>query len=130
VVVLDTHVLIYDALAPQRLSRRARQAIERGARGHALAACDISLWEIAMLIARGRLEPGKDAKAFLDDVVQGRSLELLPITPGIAVRAQSDEFGHGDPADRIIAATALERGLALISGDAALRRIKALRVIW
>ena len=129
-VVADTHVLIQDALTPRRLSPRARKTIEREAGQGTLAASDISLWEIAMLIAKGRLDPSSDAKAFLDDLILSRKLVMLPITTGIAVRAQSDEFPQGDPADRIIAATALERGVPLITGDAGLRKLRGLRVIW
>lgn len=129
-VIADTHVLIQDALAPQRLSPRARRTIDREARQGTLAASDISLWEIAMLVAKGRLDPGKDAKAFLDDLILGRRLAILPITTAIAVRAQSDEFAQGDPADRIIAATALERGAPLITADSGLTRLRGLKVIW
>ena len=129
-VVADTHVLIQDALTPQRLSPRARKTIQREADQGTLAASDISLWEIALLIAKGRLDPDKDAKAFLDDLILSRKLIMLPITAAIAVRAQSDEFPQGDPADRIIAATALEQGLPLITADAHLRKVRGLKVIW
>lgn len=127
-VVLDTHVLVYDALEPKRLSARARRAIE-GEHGP-LAASDISLWEIAMLISRGRLDPRADAAGFIEKVVEARALRILPISPQIAVLAQADEFAHGDPADRIIAATARAHGAALVSADAQLRRLRTLKVVW
>jgi PIN domain nuclease of toxin-antitoxin system len=128
VVVLDTHVLVYDALAPNRLSARARRALS-GSDGP-LAASDISLWELAMLIAKGRLDPGADAIEFIQSVVDARGIEVLAVTPKIAVLAQADEFAHGDPADRIIAATAIANGAALLSADRQLARVKGLRVIW
>lgn len=127
-VVLDTHVLVYDALAPKRLTARARGALA-GDDGP-LAASDISLWELAMLIARGRLEPGADAAEFIQDVIDARSIQVLAVTAKIAVLAQSDHFAHGDPADRIIAATAIAHGAALVSADRKLARAKGLRVIW
>ena len=55
-LILDTCVLIYDALAPEQLSRRAAKAIARASDN--LAISDISLWEVAMLIEKGRLDPG------------------------------------------------------------------------
>ena len=129
-IVLDTHVLIYDALQPERLSRKARVAIDQGASTGTLACCDISLWEMAMLIARGRIDPDADAVQFIEDVVQARSLSVLPITPRIAVLAQSELFAHADPADRIIAATAMNIGATLVSADSRLRKLKRVEVVW
>ena len=127
-VVLDTHVLIHDALEPKRLSARARRALE-GEHGP-LAASDISLWEIAMLISKGRLDPAADAVRFIEKLLEARAVRVLPITPQIAVMAQSDDFSHGDPADRIIAASARAHGAALVSADAQLRRLRGVKVIW
>ena len=127
-VVIDTHVLVQDALDPKRLSPRARRAME-GADGP-LAASDISCWEIAMLIAKDRLRPGADAATFIERILEARAVRVLPITPKIAVLSQSDDFGHGDPADRIIAATAIVHGAQLVSADAQLRRAPGLRVLW
>ena len=129
-IVLDTHVLIYDALSPARLSARARKAIDHGYAERELACCDISLWEIAMLIARGRLDPAMDARQFLDDVIAARDIRVLPITAEIAVLSQSDLFSHGDPADRLIAATALLQRAVLITSDATLRKLKGVTIIW
>jgi PIN domain nuclease of toxin-antitoxin system len=122
--------MVFDALAPARLSKRAREAIKAGAEAGTLACCDISLWEIAMLIDKGRLDPGADAVQFISDVVQARTLVILPITPEIAVSAQSAELAHGDPADRIISATALHHKAKLVSADKELRRLKSVTVIW
>jgi len=128
VVVIDTHVLIHDVIEPKRLSIRARRALE-GAAGP-LAVSDVTLWEIAMLIARGRIDPAADAAQFIEDIVAARSLEVLPITPKIAVLAQSEAFEHGDPADRIIGATAIAHGAPLVTADKRLRRVRGLRVLW
>jgi PIN domain nuclease of toxin-antitoxin system len=130
VIVLDTHVLVFDALDPKRLSRAALNAIRRGSTSGTLACSDISLWEIAMLVARGRISPNTDAVQLLDDIVRARSIRVLPISPRIAVLAQSDQFEHGDPADRIIAATALAHRAALVSADTRLRNLRAIKVIW
>ena len=129
-IVLDTHALIYDALRPARLSARARKAIALAFMERDLACSDISLWEIAMLIAQKRLNPVMDARQFLDDMIAARHVRVLPITAEIAVLSQSDMFAHGDPADRLIAATARLHRAPLITSDAKLRKLKEITTIW
>jgi len=129
-IVLDTHALIYDALTPARLSARARKAIDLAFADRELACSDISLWEIAMLIARKRLDPVMDARQFLHDLIAARHVRVLPITAEIAVLSQSDIFSHGDPADRLIAATARLHRAPLITSDAKLRKLKEVATIW
>jgi PIN domain nuclease of toxin-antitoxin system len=130
VVVLDTNALIFDALQPKRLTARAARAIEAASARGDIACSDISLWEIAMLVAKNRLDPGAELTQFLHDLIQARGLRVLPITPEIAALAQSAQFSHGDPADRIISATALYHQAKLISADARLRKLKVPEVVW
>ncbi len=129
-ILVDTHALVCDALAPARLSARARKAIEQGFAGRELACSDISLWEIAMLVACGRLDPGMDARAFLEDMIAARQVRVLPITPAVAVLSQADAFAHGDPADRLIAATAQLHQAVLVTADSRLRKLKDITTIW
>ena len=129
-IVLDTHVLIYDALTPAKLSPRARKALDSGFAESELSCSDISLWEIAMLIARKRLDPAMDARQFIDDLITARTVRVLPISAEIAVLSQSDSFSHGDPANRLIAATALINQAQLVTSDARLRKLKEISTIW
>jgi PIN domain nuclease of toxin-antitoxin system len=130
VILLDTQVLLYDALEPRRLSRRARAALEDGLETDGLACSDISLWEIALLAAKRKIDAGPDIAAFIESALQLRSVRVLPINPAIATLAQSDLFSHGDPADRLIGATAIEHGIALVTSDAELRKVRSLKTIW
>jgi PIN domain nuclease of toxin-antitoxin system len=130
VVVLDTHVAVFDALQPERLPRKVAKLLDEAEAASDLALSDISLWEIAMLIAKGRLTPGVDAEQFLNDMVQARALRVLAITAQIAVLAQSERIAHGDPADRLIAATALAHRSRLVSGDKTLARTAGLEIVW
>ena len=57
-------------------------------------------------------------------------LELLPITPEIALLSRSSVFQHRDPADRLIGATALQLGAPLITADARLRALEGLEMVW
>lgn len=129
-ILLDTHAMIFDALTPERLSQAAQAAIEAGAERGELACADISLWEIAMLIARGRLELAIEPRPFIDDLLLARRIRVLPITPEVAVLAQSTAFAHGDPADRLIAATALQQRCALVTADKRLQDLPGVSTVW
>jgi len=130
--ICDTHVLLFHALAPERLSRLAARAVAAGAENGQLACADISLWEIGMLHARGRLGLPADVRIdrFIADVLLDLQLQVLPITPEVAAMSQDPRFAHGDPADRLIAATALAEGLPLITADSRLQAVTALRCVW
>ena len=102
ILVLDTCVLLYEALDPPRVSPGARAAIDDAERDDLLWCSDISFWEVAMLIERGRLGAPPDLVAFLRDLAEARAIRVQPIVPEIA--ALTSRLGlHEDPADRIIA---------------------------
>ena len=130
-LILDTCTLIFDALTPERLSLKAAKAVEEGEKKEALACADISLWEIAMLIAKGRLDPGTDCRTFLDLLVEARGLRVIPVTPEIAcLSVNHPEFIHHDPADRLIAATALHSRATLVTCDDRLLGLKGIKTLW
>lgn len=83
-----------------------------------------------MLIFKGRVAIEADTEQFLEDVIRARNLRVMPITPRIAALAQSPEFSHHDPADRIIAATAIAHRARLLSADERLQRLTSVEVVW
>jgi len=131
-IICDTHIPLFWANAPSRLSRSAVAALEKGRQDGQLAIADISLWEIALLHERGRLRLPDDVPAveYLSRLLQALRLNVLPITANIAVLSRSSLFQHGDPADRLIAATALHGGWPLITADEKLRALPDLHCIW
>lgn len=130
-IVLDTCVLIFDALAPDKLSSRALRAVENGEKHGILICSDISLWEISMLIKKGRLDPGTDTISFINLALSARNIKVMPITPEIADMSSSHKaFVHHDPADRLIAATTLHYKGSLVTCDGLLRNIEELQTIW
>ena len=129
-ILLDTCTLIFDALTPERLSPAALAALERGEGASALACADISLWEIAMLIAKGRLAPGTDTREFCRLVLAARGIRVLPITPEIAARSVELDLAQGDPADRLIAATCITHDAALVTADRKLQDCEGLKTLW
>jgi PIN domain nuclease of toxin-antitoxin system len=131
VLILDTCALVIDSLAPVRLGKKATAAIAQADDAGTLACCDISLWEIAMLISKGRLDPGTNAQEFIELVLSARKIEIIPITPAIAAKSVLSEFcPHGDPADRIIAASAVIRKAKLVTSDRKLATVAGLQIVW
>ena len=126
-IVLDTHAWIWLTDDPDRLGPRARSAI-RAARSKGVAA--ISCWEVAMLAARGRIELDRDPVAWMEQSLQAEDIELLPLTPAVAAASIHFESFHGDPADRLIVATALTHGAALVTKDARIAEAGILKTVW
>jgi PIN domain nuclease of toxin-antitoxin system len=131
-IICDTHIPLFWANAPARLSASAAAALEKGRQEGKLAIADISLWEFALLIDRGRLQLPGDVNPvdYLSRLLQALRLQVLPITAEIAVLSRSSLFQHGDPADRLIAATALQGRWPLITADEKLRALPELQCIW
>lgn len=127
-IVLDTHAWIWWSAESSRLSSRARSAIEQA---DAVGVCAISCWETAMLVAKGRLRLDRDALVFVRQALSLPRVELLPLTPEAAVAAAglAAQF-PGDPADRMIAATAIGMGAPVVSKDARMRDLGELKTIW
>lgn len=129
-ILLDTHVVIWLALEPGRISKRARAAIqETRQRGEGLAVSDITLLEIATIENKGRIKLNASLEAFLAEI-EARFI-VLPITGRICVSALALPAAYPrDSADRVIGATALVEGLPLITADDGIRRSKTLKTIW
>lgn len=130
-ILLDTCAIIFDALTPERLTNRAKKALEEGEQEGTLACSDISLWEVAMLVQKGRLDPGTDYLTFMHTSLAARRVRVLPITPEIAdLSATLASIQHQDPADRIIAATAVHHGAKLVTADEKLRDAARIPTLW
>ena len=131
-IVLDTHALVWWASTDQRLSRPARQAIESElASGASLLVSAITCWEIAALVARGRLALSCDLDTWLDALESLECLEFVPI--GSRLTVQSTRLPgsfHKDPADRFIVALARERGATLITADEQIQRYPHVKWLW
>ena len=127
-IVLDTHAWIWWAVGSPRLPATARHAID-GA--DAVGVCAISLWEVGMLVARRRLEFDRDPLAWLKQALALPRVELLALSPEVAVEAARLPSGFpGDPADRLIVATTKQTRGRPVSRDARLRRVEGVTTIW
>ena len=130
-LILDTCALVFDSLDPDRLSKKAKAAIAQADDAGTVACCDISLWEIAMLVSKRRLDPGTNAQEFIQLVLAARKIDVIPITPEIAAKSALSEFcPHGDPADRIIAASTIIHKAKLVTSDRKLATVAGLQIVW
>lgn len=130
-IILDTCALIFDSLNPEKLTSTAKKAILNAEKNNQLYCCDISLWEIAMLVQKKRVDPGTDVINFLKLILQARDIQVLNITLEIAaLSVEHLEYTHFDPADRLIASSAMHYNASLVTADKKLRVLKTLSIIW
>lgn len=128
-IVLDTHVLVWMASAPERLSKRARQAIREARAQGGVAVAGISLWELAWLAQNHRIFIPGSVETFVRETVS--RVIVQPMTPEIVAAAvRLPSTFPKDPADRIIASTALVQNLPLLTADQEIRRSKVVQTIW
>ena len=128
-IVLDTHVWLWWVSGPERLTARVLTLLASGDR---LGVCTISAWEIAMLVLRARISLDRDVDVWVRQALAQPNVETLPLTAEVAVAAallEREGLG-GDPADRIIYATARENGARLATRDAGLRDFDPGRALW
>ncbi len=127
-LLLDTHAWIWLASEPAKLGRAVRKRL---ASSTPRAVAAISCWEIATLVDRKRIELDRGSAQWMDDTMQELRLELLPLTPAIAARAfQLGDAFHGDPADRLIVATALVHGATLATKDRLIGKSGTVPTLW
>ena len=114
-ILLDTHVLLWHEQGDLRLGVKTRQAVERVLQERRAAVSSISFWEIGMRIQKGQLEFLFDLDAWRRELLD-QGLVEIPVDGAIAARAGLLVDMHGDPADRLIVATALQ-GHQLLTAD-------------
>ncbi len=130
-IVVDTHIIIWNALKPEMLSEKAEKAISAANNSDGIIFCEISLWEIAMLMHKGRLSIDIEYLEFIKLILESNEYIFLGITPEIAALSTdllSDN--NKDPADRIIAATSIIENAKLVTADKKLRQSKKVATIW
>lgn len=130
-ILLDTHAWVWWLSEPALLSAAARGAIDAAADERRLLLSAISAWEVTLLAERRRLQLTSDVEAWIERSVALPFLTVVPVDVRIAVRSvRLPAPLHPDPADRIIAATALTMGASLVTRDERLRAWGAVSTIW
>ncbi len=117
-VLLDTHVWVWLMEGRAGLRSEAVELMERAGEESFLRVSVISAWEVGMLEARGRLRFDIPCEDWVEQAFGLPGLSLMPLTPLICVRSSRlPGVFHGDPADRLIVATARELGAVLLTRD-------------
>jgi PIN domain nuclease of toxin-antitoxin system len=122
-LLLDTHIWLWFVEGDRRLSRRARQAVDRAAEAGKLRLSVLSVWEIGMLEANGRLVLNLDCMEWVRTALRLSRVVLAPFTPEIAVESTRlpGDF-HADPADQLIVATCRALSATLVTQDGLILR--------
>jgi PIN domain nuclease of toxin-antitoxin system len=129
VILLDTHIVLWLAFEPEKLSKRATEVIRSARAQGGLAIAAITLLELAWLAQNGRIETTLGVESFVR--LCASKMTVLPITPEIAARAVSfpDSYPK-DPQDRLIGATALVEGIQLVTHDKQIKKSRMIPILW
>jgi PIN domain nuclease of toxin-antitoxin system len=123
-VLLDTHIALWLDAGDQSLRPRTRDAIDAcWKRGGAIYLSAVTVWEIAMLVDRGRVALDGPVEAWTTRFLRRPGIEAVPLDVSAAMRSyQLRELGHRDPADRLLIATAIGLRCPLVTYDSRIRR--------
>lgn len=126
-ILLDTHVWYWSLTASDRLRNRARKAIERSRNDLWLS--PVSVWEVLVLAARGRLRLDTDPRLWVREALQQTPAQEAALTHEVALRSHEVTLPHADPADRFLVATALCYDLVLATADQVLIEARACPIL-
>ncbi|MEI6821813.1 MAG: type II toxin-antitoxin system VapC family toxin [Bacteroidota bacterium] len=125
-LLLDTHTLIWFLNGDEKLSNKAKSAIEDTKNSKIVSIA--SIWEIAIKLSIEKFKFTKGFKHFLD-MVEDNGFEILPITFEHAIELSTLEFIHRDPFDRLLVSQCIVDKLIIITKDINIKRYK-IKTIW
>ncbi len=130
-VLLDSHVWIWWLTGQKDLPARKRELLDRLAQeGVPPFLAAISLWEAQMLHRKNRLQLEVDFPLWLSQASDPSVVRLLPLDASVVLALDKlPEKFHGDPADRMIVATAKAHGLELVTEDKSIRKSRVVKVV-
>jgi PIN domain nuclease of toxin-antitoxin system len=124
--LLDTHIWLWSLLEPERLGKSIIQVLAD--QKNELFISPISIWETLLLAERGKIQVVPTPLEWVHEALRRSPVREVPLSISIAVRSRVIELPHQDPADRFIAATALEHDLILITEDGKLKESQQIKL--
>ena len=130
-IMLDTHALLWYQNDRDQIPPRTLKQINHFFKIHRLMISQITLWEISMLFEKKRINLSIPFREYMQIFSRVSQIKTAGITPSVAAKCYElkDDL-DGDPADRIIASTALDLGIPIVSKDTRFNKVKDLNVIW
>ena len=125
-IILDTHALIWTESDQKRIPPLTLERIQREPE---VGIASISLWEIAMLIQKGRIDLEMPIYDWFERIFEKPRFRLIPLSPEIAIRSGTLDM-YGDPADRLIVASALVHRSPLVTADLWIQRLDFVNAVW
>ena len=117
-LVFDTHIWLWYFSGDKQFLESFKRAVEKCRDRDALFLSPISVWEIGMLVQKNRIELEVDVMEWINTSLEERGVTLAPISPKIAIEStRLPDTNHGDPADRMLIATAHEQNAVLVTCD-------------
>jgi PIN domain nuclease of toxin-antitoxin system len=114
-MLLDTPILLWGLLEPERLSNQVTRELENPANEIWLS--PITTWEIISLAEKGRVELNDEPVAWMQSVLNSMPFKQATVTHEVAMQSRLINLPHQDPADRFIAASAAVYDLILVTAD-------------
>jgi PIN domain nuclease of toxin-antitoxin system len=129
-ILVDTHIVLWLTSEPEKLSKRAKDALDEARQnGDGIAISAFTLLELTILYGLRRIQLAMSIESFLHELE--RKFVVLPINARVCARMLTlPENYPNDRADRVIGATALVEGMGLVTADREIRRAKVVRTIW
>lgn len=122
-MLLDTHIALWLDTGDPSLRSQSRDAIDAGwQRGGTIYLSAVTVWEIAMLVDRGRVSLDGPIVAWITRFLDRPGVEGVPLSVGAMRSYRLGAFENRDPADRLLIATAIELGCPLVTYDERIRR--------
>lgn len=130
-LLLDTGAWLAWTSAPAKLSQKAIRAITDAEKGRGVVVSALSVWEVALKVAAGKLELDRDVRQWVTFASSYPGLTVLPVDPADTLESTAlpGDF-QGDPIDRVIVALARRLDCPIVTGDKAIRAYRHVHTIW